>query len=45
MWRPGNRVLGIMCVESRDHLDIGDFDRQELRVLADALGVLFDLDI
>ena len=43
MWRPGNRVLGIMCVESSEHLDIDDFDRQELRVLADALGVLLDL--
>jgi hypothetical protein len=43
MWRPGNRVLGIMCVEAGEYLDIADYDRQELRVLADALGVLLDL--
>jgi hypothetical protein len=43
MFRPGNRVLGVMYVESSTYLDIADFDRQELALLADALGVLLDL--
>src|SRR5262249_37841276 len=43
MTRPSRRVSGVMCFDSRKRLDIADFDRQELIVLADALGVLLDL--
>jgi hypothetical protein len=43
MWRPGGRRLGVMYLESSRRLDIADFDRQELTMLADALGVLLDL--
>jgi hypothetical protein len=43
MWRPNNRILGLMYLESTEYLDIAEFDHQELALLADALGVLLDL--
>ena len=43
MWRPHNRILGVMYMESEEYLDISEFDNEELRLLADALGVLIDL--
>src|SRR5215218_7632235 len=43
MWRPNNRILGLMYLESTEYLDIAEFDPQELALLADALGVLLAL--
>jgi hypothetical protein len=42
MWRPNNRILGVMYLESATYLDIAEFDIRELDLLADALGVLID---
>jgi hypothetical protein len=43
IWRPDNRIFGVMYLETAKYLDIAEFDSQELVVLADALGVLIDL--
>jgi hypothetical protein len=44
MTRPGNRTFGVMYLETGKYLDITEFDSQELALLADALGVLMDLN-
>jgi len=41
--RPNNRILGVMNVDSSKYYEITDFDSDELTILADALGVLYDL--
>jgi hypothetical protein len=43
IWRPDNRIFGVMYLETTKYLNIAEFDSQELVVLADALGVLIDL--
>jgi hypothetical protein len=43
IFRPNNRILGVMYLESEKHLDINGYDTRELELLADALGVLIDL--
>jgi hypothetical protein len=43
MFRPNNRILGVLYLESASFLDIAEFDSEELALLADALGVLLDL--
>jgi len=43
MWRPNNYKLGVMALQTATYLDIADYDRNELELLADALGVLIDL--
>jgi hypothetical protein len=44
MRRPSNRILGVIALESATYLDIAEYSRSELELLADALGVLIDLD-
>jgi hypothetical protein len=41
--RPNSRAFGVMVIESANYLDIAEFDRQELALLADALSTLLDL--
>jgi hypothetical protein len=43
VFRPNDRILGVMVIECSKFHDIADFDPQELIALADALGVLYDL--
>lgn len=41
--RPNSRAFGVMVIESASYLDITEYDRHELTLLADALGALLDL--
>ena len=37
------RVLGVLCIEARNHIEATDVARQEMQLLGDALAILLEL--